>query len=80
MVVDLETTLAILELTSLNDVDRFEKEVEAEHHPLGPNFVLYYAIDVNADDDDDDDEIDDGVKHCSMSTFSDCREVDTFLY
>lgn len=56
--------------------DRFE--TAAEGRPLNPNFVLYYAIDVNADDGDD--EADGGVKRLLIGPFWDCRADDMFLY
>lgn len=65
MAVDLETASVSLALKYSNDVDLFETVVECR--PLSPNFVLYYAIDVNADGDDD--AADGGVKRSLMGTF-----------
>lgn len=53
-------------------------EMAAECRPLSPNFVLYYAIDVNANGDDDG--AGGGVKRWLMDPFWDYHVDDMFLY
>lgn len=76
MAVDLVTTSASLARECSNDVD--PSEMAAEGRPLGPNFVSYYAIDVNASGDDG--EADGVVKHWLIGPFWDCHGVDSLLY
>lgn len=79
MVVDLVTTWASLARGYLDDVD--PSEMAAECRPSSPNFELYYATDVDAYGDDGETMVADGVvKRLLIGPFSDCHEVDMFLY
>lgn len=69
------TTSDSLALEYSSGVDPFETAMECR--PLSPNFVLYYANDVNANGDDDG--ADDGVSCSLIAPFWDCHEVDMFL-
>lgn len=59
-----------------SDVDPFG--TAAECRPSSPGFVLYYAIDVNADGDDDG--ADGGVMRWLMGPFWGCHVGGMFLY
>lgn len=69
------TASASPERVCSSDVDPFG--TARAGHPLNPNFVLYYAIDVDANDDDG--AAGDGVKRSLMVPSWGCRVVDTFL-
>lgn len=72
---DLATASASPARGCSSDVDPFG--TVAAGRPLNPNFVLYYAIDGDADGDDG--AAGDGARRSLMVPSWGCRAVDTFL-